>query len=68
MPEGLRWNYIPLSEIQLAEEGVRVLPGGHCNPFRAKKPKVDITAEEKQYQLPLDHPESVEKILAAIKK
>lgn len=63
MPEGLRWNYIPLAEIQKAEEGIRVLPGGHCNPIRAKKPELEITTASGKHALPLDRPENLVKIL-----
>ena len=68
MPEGLRWNYIPLSDIRKAEESFRVLPGGHCNPIRAKKPEIIITTDEIDLPLPLDREESVGKILSALKE
>ena len=68
MPEGLRWNYIPISEIQTLEESFRVLPGGHCNPIRAKKPELDLTAEGKLIALPLDRPESIGKMIEVLRE
>lgn len=67
-PEGLRWNYIPIPEIQKAEEGIRVLPGGHCNPFRAKKPELEIITAKEQFSFPLDRPENLKKILSALEE
>ena len=66
LPEGLRWNYIPISEIQKAEEGFRVLPGGHCNPIRAKKPTVELSTATEHYSIPIDRPESAGRILSIL--
>lgn len=68
MPEGLRWNYVPFNEIQNAEESFRVLPGGHCNPIRAKKPTLEITTSAGLHSIPLDRPGSAGKILCRIRK
>ena len=68
MPEGFLWNYIPVSEIRGVEESYRVLPGGHCNPIRAKRPELDIITESKTYPLPLDREESVGKFISTLKE
>ena len=68
LPEGLRWKYIPLSEIQNVEESFRVISAGHCVPVREKRPEIDISFSGQTLHLQLEKQESMQKILEGIKK
>lgn len=65
-PEGLRWNYLPLTEIQKVEESFRVISAGHCVPVREKRPEIDICTEEWTVHMQLEKQESMKEILNAI--
>jgi hypothetical protein len=65
-PEGLRWNYLPLTEIQKVEESFRVISAGHCVPVREKRPEIDICTEEGTVHMQLEKQESMKEILNAI--
>ena len=67
LPEGLRWKYIPLSEIQNVEESFRVISAGHCVPVREKRPEIDISFSGQTLHLQLEKQESMQKILEGIK-
>ena len=43
IPCGLRWNYIPLSEIRTAEASHRVVSAGHCVTVDLHRPTVEVT-------------------------
>ena len=66
LPEGLRWNYLPLSGIQTIEESFRVISAGHCVPVREKRPEIDICTEEGTVHLQLEKQESMTEILDAV--
>lgn len=66
LPEGLRWNYIPLSEIRNAEESFRVISAGHCVPVREKRPEIDLVTENGSVHLQLEKQENMKLILDAI--
>ena len=66
LPEGLRWNYIPLSEIRKADESFRVISAGHCVPVREKRPEIDIEIESGPVHLQLEKHENMKLILDAI--
>ncbi len=67
LPEGLRWNYIPLSEIQTAEESFRVISAGHCVPVREKRPELDLLTSAGKIHLQLEKQASMQAILDALK-
>ena len=66
LPEGLRWNYIPLSEIRKAEESFRVISAGHCVPVREKRPEIDLVTDNGSVHLQLEKQENMKLILDAI--
>ena len=68
LPEGMRWKYIPLSEISKAEESFRVISAGHCVPVREKRPEIDLETASGTIHLQLEKRESMQKILERIKK
>ena len=68
LPEGLRWKYIPLSEIQTADESFRVISAGHCVPVREKRPEIDLTTSAGVVHVSLEKQESMTRILDAIRQ
>ena len=64
LPEGLRWKYIPLSEIEKAEESFRVISAGHCVPVREKRPEIDVFTSAGTVHISLEKQESLQKIMA----
>ena len=66
LPEGLRWKYIPLSEIRKAEESFRVISAGHCVPVREKRPEIDLEIETGTIHIQLEKQENMNLILTAI--
>ncbi|MBQ7536354.1 MAG: hypothetical protein IJQ02_08055 [Oscillospiraceae bacterium] len=68
LPEGLRWNYIPLSAVTSAEESFRVISAGHCVPVREKRPEIDLSTEAGTVHLQLEKQESMLKILEILQK
>ena len=68
LPEGLRWKYIPLGEIEKVEESFRVISAGHCVPVREKRPELDLTVGSEIVHLQLEKETSMQTILSAIKK
>ena len=66
MPEGLRWKYIPLSEIEKVDESFRVISAGHCVPVREKRPELDLVTEIGPVHLQLEKQESMQKILSVL--
>ena len=64
LPEGFRWNYIPLTEIQKAEESFRVISAGHCVPVREKRPELDLTTSTGKIHLQLEKQESLQTVLS----
>ena len=66
LPEGLRWNYIPLSEIRKAEESFRVISAGHCVPVREKRPEIDLVTDNGSVHLQLEKQENMKLILDAV--
>ncbi len=68
LPEGLRWKYLPLSEIQNVEESFRVISGGHCVPVCEKRPEIDLKTSTGVVHVSLEKRESMDKILSVIRK
>ena len=66
LPEGLRWNYIPLTEVQKADESFRVISAGHCIPVREKRPELDLITSAGRIHLQLEKQESMQIILEAL--
>ena len=68
LPEGLRWKYLPISEIRKADESFRVISGGHCVPIREKRPELDLDTEAGKIHLQLEKTENMQLILNALKQ
>ena len=68
MPAGFSWNYVPLSVVTAAEESHRNVTAGHCVTVTERKPAVDLVTDTSSFTLNLDKPESIQKILDAIRK
>ena len=66
-PEGIRWRYLPLTEIRKAEESFRVISAGHCVPVREKRPELDLTTDTGTVHLQLEKEESMQAILDVMK-
>ncbi len=67
LPEGLRWKYLPYSEITKAEESFRVISAGHCVPVREKRPEIDLTYAGGTAHLSVEKQDSMQKLLEALK-
>ena len=66
IPAGLRWHYIPLDEIQAAEETHRSVTAGKCVAVTEKRPGLLLHAGGETFALPLEQRASLEKLLAAV--
>ncbi len=66
-PEGLRWKYLPLQDIDKAEESFRVISAGHCVPVREKRPELDLTVGTDTVHLQLEKPESMQHVLRMLR-
>ncbi len=67
LPEGLKWKYLPLTEIRQADESFRVVNAGHCVAVREKRPELDLETEGGKIHLQLEKPESMRAILDALR-
>ena len=68
LPEGLRWKYIPLEEIEKVEESFRVISAGHCVPVREKRPELDLSVGGKIIHLQLEKQSSMQAVLDALNR
>ena len=67
IPEGFRWNYIPLQAIKEADESFRVISGGHCVPIREKRPELDLNTEIGTIHLQMEKENSMKAVQDALK-
>ena len=67
IPAGLRWNYIPLSAIESAEEAHRVVSAGKCVSVEVKRPTLRLTTGVGEFSLNLEKPESLQKMLRLLR-
>ena len=67
LPEGLRWNYLPLSEIRSAADSHRVISAGHCVPVREKRPEIDLSTEIGTVHIQLEKQDSLRKVMGFLK-
>ena len=68
LPEGLRWKYLPLTEIEKAEESFRVVSAGHCVPVRERRPEIDIQSAAGTVHLQLEKQKDMQTILSLLKR
>ena len=67
IPNGLRWSYIPLSEIREAEESHRSVSAGKCVSVVECRPVLELRTEHESFKLNLERAESLEVLLKAIR-
>ncbi len=64
LPEGLKWNYLPLSAVTQLKESFRVISAGHCVPVREKRPELDLLTEAGEaVHISLEKQASMQKVL-----
>ncbi len=66
IPEGFSWNYIPLHSVKKADKSFRVISGGHCVPFREKRPELDLDTEIGTIHLQMEKESSMQIVLEAL--
>ena len=66
IPSGLRWTYIPVSEIRELTESHRVVSAGKCVSVVEHRPVLDVVTDGKTFRLNLEKPASMEKLLQAV--
>ena len=67
IPAGFRWNYIPFSAVEEAEESHRCITAGKCVAVTEKRPTLALKTAAGEFSVPLEKQESLRKILAAIR-
>jgi len=67
VPSGFSWTYLPLGGVLNAEEAHRSVTAGHCVSVTEKRPRLDLTTEEGVIEIDLERPESMRKLLEAIR-
>ena len=68
IPAGLRWNYLPLREIQEAEEAHRSVTAGKCVAVTERRPTLLLKTESQTFTLNLERPASLKPFLDALQK
>lgn len=68
MPCGFKWDYIPLSCIESAEESHRCISSGKCVSVTEKRPSVDINTTAGQLKLNFEKTAGAAVLLSAYKK
>ncbi len=66
VPAGLRWSYLPLSEILEAEESHYTVTAGKCVAVREKRPTLSVKTQAGSFHFPLERQESLTLLLNAI--
>ena len=67
LPAGMRWNYIPRSEILEAAPSHRTVSAGHCVTVRVQTPALELVTAAGPVELHLEKQASLDKFLAALK-
>jgi len=68
LPEGLRWNYLPLSEIGSVADSRRVISAGHCVTVREERPALQLETALGPMTLNLEKAYSLPKLLKLLGK
>jgi len=66
LPQGFRWEYLPLKAVLRAEQSRRVISAGHCVTVREEKPAVDLVTEDRTWTLNLEKQTSMQTVLDAL--
>ena len=67
IPAGFRWNYIPFSAVQTAEEWHFNVTAGKCVAVTEKRPSLRLETTAGEFTFPMEKPESLQKLLGAIR-
>lgn len=68
IPAGLRWSYLPLTEISAAEAAHRVISAGKCVGVQEKRPRLDLETSAGPMQLNLEKARSMERMLELLRR
>ncbi len=66
LPSGLRWTYIPLSEIREITESHRSVSAGKCVSVVERRPALEIRTDRDSFKLNLEKAASLETLLSLI--
>ena len=66
IPSGLRWTYIPVSEIRGIEESHRVVSAGKCVSVVEHRPVLDVRTDGETFKLNLEKTASMETLLGTV--
>ena len=66
IPAGLKWNYIPKTEILQASASHRTVSAGHCVTVRVSTPSLELVTSAGSFDLNLEKPASLDRLLAAL--
>ena len=67
IPSGLRWTYIPLSEICELAESQRVVSAGKCVSVVEHRPVLEVRTAQGAFTLNLEKTASMEALLRAVR-
>lgn len=66
LPSGLRWTYIPLSEVRGIEESHRVVSAGKCVSVVEHRPVLEVRTDQESFKLNLEKAASVQALLELV--
>ena len=67
LPAGLKWNYVPRSEILEVAPSHRTVSAGHCVTVRVQTPALELVTAAGPVELHLEKQSSLDRFLAALK-
>ena len=67
LPSGLRWTYIPLSEVREIAESHRSVSAGKCVSVVERRPVLEVRTEQETFKLNLEKAASVETLLRILR-
>ena len=67
IPSGLRWTYIPLSEIHGVEESHRVVSAGKCVSVVEHRPVLEVRTDQESFKLNLEKDASIRTLLELVR-
>lgn len=67
IPAGFRWNYIPFSAVEAAEESHHNVTAGKCVAVTEKRPVLSVKTTAGEFNFPLEKTESLQRLLTAIR-
>ena len=67
IPSGLRWTYIPLSEVRGIEESHRVVSAGKCVSVVEHRPVLEVRTDQESFKLNLEKDASIRTLLELVR-